>query len=168
MREEARQKFSRVTFYCYNLKCDMKILKFYALNFLVVTLIGVLCCTSYDYDKPNTPANLKGFERHFGLAAPESVTDLYYFADELGVDVTYRLGFKADQETIDKIISNLRLTQREPELVGPNLGHEFPWWDEKDIGNLIPYWKTNKKKDYYWLLWYNPATHRAYYVEFSL
>lgn len=146
----------------------MKILKFPTLNLLAVTLIGFFCCTNYDYDKPDTPANLKGFERHFGFAAPESVTDVYYFADELGADVTYRLGFKADQETIDKIVSDLRLTQGEPELVDPSLGHKFAWWDEKDIGNLTPYWKSNPKKDYYWLLWYNPTSQRAYYVEFSL
>jgi hypothetical protein len=146
----------------------MKLLKFQALNILVVTLIGAFCCTNYDHDKPNTSANQKGFERHFGFTVPDSVTDLYYFADELGVDVTYRLGFKADQETIDKIVSGLRLTQGEPELVGPSLGYEFPWWDEQDIGNLTPYWKSNQKKDYYWLLWYNPASQRAYYVEFSL
>jgi hypothetical protein len=146
----------------------MKILKFQTLNILVVALIGVICCTPYDYDKPDTPANQKGFERHFGFAVPETVSDLYYFADELGADVTYRLGFKADQKTIDKIVSDLHLIQDEPELVGPRLVYEFPWWDEEDIGNLTPYWKSNSKKDYYWLLWYNPATERAYYIEFSL
>jgi hypothetical protein len=92
---------------------------------------------------------------------------LYYFADEWLVDEMYQLGFTADQETIEKIISNLGLKQGE---LGTTVGlaYEFSWWDEEDVDNLTPYWKSNQDEDYYWYLWYNPESQRAYYIEYSL
>ena len=126
-----------------------------------------IACTGYDFDVPDTAANQAGFERHFGFAVPASVSDLYYFADELGADVKYQIGFKTDQQTIERIASELDLVQGEPELHF-GLAQEFAWWDKEAIKNLTPYWKSNQDNDYYWFLWFDPSSQRAYYIEFSL
>ena len=134
----------------------------------------VCCCTllsdlgiDYDWDKPDTPANQKGFERHFGFAVPESVSDLYYFYDGMGFDPTYQLGFTADQGTIDKIVSELALEQGDPGF-GIGIARDFTWWDDEDIESLTPYWRTNQDETYYRFLWYNPVSQKAYYLEYGL
>ena len=70
---------------------------------IVVTLISIACIcnifTDYDYDQPDTAANREGFAQHFGFPALASVSDLYFYADELGADVTFQFGFVTDQET---------------------------------------------------------------------
>ena len=92
---------------------------------------------------------------------------MYYYADELGADVKYQLGFKTDEATVVQIIDRLDLQQAEPEMwVG--LATEFSWWDELALDGLTPYRKTNQDEDYYWFLWYNPETQRVYYLEFSV
>ena len=145
----------------------MKIILFRFMSIAAIVL-SLIACTSYDHDKPDTLSNQKGFESHFGFAVPTSVSDLYYFADELGADVTYQLGFEANQETIDEIVSDLGLGQEELKTTWVGISYEFPWWDEEDIENLTPYWKSNQDKDYYWILWYDPTSQRVYYLEFSL
>lgn len=136
-----------------------------------VTLTSIACCsgifTDYDIDQPDTSANKEGFECHFGFPVPASVSDLYYFADELGADVKYQLGFITDQETIERIVSELDLTQGEPTFSCTGLIYEFAWWEKDAVNGLTPYWKSNQDNDYYWFLWFDPSSQRAYYIEFS-
>jgi hypothetical protein len=123
-----------------------------------VALTSIACCcgvfTDYDFDQPDTPANQEGFEQHFGFPAPASVSDLYYFADELGADVKYQLGFTTDQETVDRIVSELDLTQGKPTLDCTGLVREFDWWEKGVVEGLTP--------------WFDSSSQRAYYIEFSL
>ncbi len=122
----------------------------------------------YDWDKPDTFANQEGFERHFGFTVPESVSNLYYFADGMGFDPKYQLGFRADQDTIDKIVSELELEQGDPGFGVEYLTQDLPWWDSEHIESLTPYWNTNQDETYYWLLWYDPPSQRTYFLEFGL
>ena len=139
-----------------------------SVSIVAVCLCILTGCTDYDWDTPDTLPNQEGFERHFGFAVPESVSDLYYFADETGFDPAYQLGFRTDQDTIDRIVSELELGQGNPGFGVEHLTRDFPWWDDEDIESLTPYWKTNQDETYYWLLWYNPTSQRAYYLEFGL
>ncbi len=133
----------------------------------IILLLALVACTDYDYDRPDTPANRTGFERHFNFPPPDSISDLYYFADELGADVKYQLSFQTDRETVARIVVELDLVQEEPPLkVG--LARELDWWNAERIEELPPYWKSNEDGDYYWYLWYDPQTQRAYFIEFSL
>ncbi len=140
------------------------------LGVIVLLCAALLACgTEYDYDVPDTAANRDGFERHFGFAAPANVTDLYYFADELGADVKYQLGFEAGPETVADIVATLNLTQSDSTKAhGLNLAYDFPWWDGEDIQRATLYQKTNAEEDYWWELWYSEATGRVYYLEYSL
>ena len=134
---------------------------------LSVLLLVSLACTSYDYDQADTPANQAGFERHFGFSRPDSVNGIYYYADEMGADVVYQMGFEATPETIDRIVAELELVQREPGFQS-NLARDFDWWNEDTIEELTPYWKSTPDQDYYWMLWYDSDNQQAYYLEFSL
>ncbi len=92
-----------------------------------ILLVAVVfsSCTRYTHDKPDTRENRAGFEKHIGFEAPASVSNLYYYADELGADVTYQLGFYTDEKIIEKIISQLSLNQDPPDTeVG--VDREFP------------------------------------------
>ena len=58
-----------------------------ALSLLSVLSLGT--CTEYDLETAGTPANRKGFEDSFGFPADTNVSQIYYYADELGADVRY-------------------------------------------------------------------------------
>jgi hypothetical protein len=134
---------------------------------LIILLVVLAACTAYDHDTSDTAANLEGFECHFGFAAPPDVTDVYYFADEMGADVLYQLGFEAGPETVARIVSALGLAQTASEEIGLGLAYTFPWWDEQDIQQATLYWKSSEDQDYWWALWYSEATGRIYYLEYS-
>jgi hypothetical protein len=134
---------------------------------IAVILLITVACTDYDYDQPNTPANRAGFERHVGFEVPDTVSDLYYYADELGVDVTYQLGFAADRATVDRIVAELNLVQREATF-NATFAREFDWWDADAVEALTPYGWSNDDGDYYRILWYDPTAGRVYYLEYSL
>lgn len=142
------------------------------LRFCLLILFAALlvACTDYDHDTPDTAANLAGFERHFGFAAPADVTDVYYYADELGADVTYQLGFAAGPETVERIVAALELAQTDPtERHDFNIARDdLSWWDAADIRQATFYQKTNAEKGYWRLLWYSAATGRVYYLEYSV
>jgi len=136
---------------------------------LLVLLVALAACIHYDHDTPDTSANLAGFERHFGFEPPADVTDVYYYADELGVDVTYQLGFEAGPETVARIVAELDLTQADtPGGFGLGVARDFPWWDMEDIKQATLYQKTNTQRDYWRELWYSAATGRVCYLEYSL
>ena len=136
---------------------------------LLIFLAALVACTAYDHDTPDTGANLAGFERHFGFAPPDNVTDVYYYADEMGADVLYQLGFAAGPETVDRIVAALELEQADATARRDfNIARDdFPWWDEADIQQAAFYQKANDKQDYRWALWYSEATGRVYYLEYS-
>ena len=145
----------------------MNTIRFRAIVFIIL-LATLVACTDYDHDVPDTATNLKGFERHFGFEAPPDVTDVYYFADEMGADVLYQLGFEAGPETVARIVNGLDLKRSDSAGPNPNLGYEFPWWDAQDVQHATLYWKSNEGQDYWWALWYSAPTQRVYYLEYSL
>ena len=129
----------------------------------------LIACTAYDHDVPDTQANREGFARHFDVAPPSDVTNLYYFADELGADANYQLGFEATPETVDRIVEALDLNPSpEAQEQGLGLAYDMPWWDETEIAQATHYRKSTAEEDYFWALWYHEATGRVYYLEYSL
>ena len=126
-------------------------------------------CTNYDVETSDTPANRKGFESHFGFAPDNNVTNVYYYADELGADVKYQLSFQCPKATVDKIIAELSLKSVPPDqaqsLLDPR--DDLPWWKPDSIDNR-DLWIKEKKNEYYWQLWYSEKDGKAYYLEYSL
>jgi len=136
------------------------------LSLLIASTVLLAACTSYTHDQPDTKANIAGFERHFCFAPPPDVSELYYYVDELGADVKYQLGFKAELSTVEKIVSELALKQEQP-APSQAIATEFPWWQESELASLTPYWKKNQEGDYYWYLWYDVDSQRVWFLEFS-
>ena len=125
-------------------------------------------CTPYTHDKPDTAPNQQGFARHFGFSPPADVTELYYYADELGIDAKYQLGFKADRSTVDRIVSSLDLKKPDKGFVEERIGTEFPWWTRSDFKDLKPYWKRSSDGKAFKYLWYDESKKQAWYLEFDL
>ena len=134
---------------------------------LLAALVMLAACTSYTHDQPDTLPNIAGFESHFGFAPPPDVSELYYYADELGSDYTYQLGFRAEPATVEHIVAQLELEQEQPAL-SQFIAREFPWWQASDLKPLTPYWKKNQKGSHYWFLWYAADTKQVWFLEFSL
>lgn len=139
-------------------------------HWLILGLLVVVwgACTDYDHDVPDTSANRAGFERHVGFAPPSDVTDIYYFADELGADVLYQLSFVAAPETVERIVAALDLEASTPQVDGALLAYDFDWWDTDALEESDLYWKSNVEEDYWWMLWYHAETQRVYYLEYSV
>ena len=130
-----------------------------------VVLLG--CEPQYSHDRPDTEPNRAGFQKHFGFPAPDSVSNLYYFADALGADVKYQLGFSADGAVIQEIVDKHQLTEANDETHIPT-AREFDWWVSDEVKMLPVYWKKTADKEYYRYLWYSKETMQAYYLEYSL
>ena len=133
--------------------------------------VGLLfaACTHYDVDAADTQANRGGFERHFGFVPDASVTKVYYYADELGIDASYQLSFKCSRETIKRIIEKLSLESVPPgradSLLDPR--DDLPWWNPDSIDNR-ELWLKEEENAYYWQLWYSDRDQMAFYLEYSV
>ena len=134
---------------------------------VIVALLS--SCTHYDVETADTPANRKGFESHFGFAPNNSITDVYYYTDELGADVRFQLSFQCPKATADKIIAKLSLKSVPPDkaesLLDPR--DDLPWWKPDSIDNR-DLWIKEKENEYYWQLWYSEKDGKAFYLEYSL
>ena len=133
--------------------------------------VGLLlgACTHYDVETADTPANRGGFEQHFGFVPDTSVTNVYYYADELGIDASYQLSFKCSRETVNRIIDKLSLESVPPEradsLLDPR--DDLPWWNPDSIDNR-ELWLKEEENAYYWQLWYSDRDQTAFYLEYSV
>ena len=136
-------------------------------SFLFAVLLS--SCTNYDVETADTPTNRKGFENHFGFAPDSTVTNVYYYADELGADVRYQLSFQCPKTTVDKIITELSLKSVLPNqaesLLDPR--DDLPWWKPDSIDNRN-LWIKEREDEYYWQLWYSEKDGKAFYLEHSL
>ncbi len=133
----------------------------------VIVAVCMVGCTSYDVDTPDTPANRKGFEQHLKIKPTETVSQIYYYADEMGADVSYQLSFKCDKKTIDQIVTKLSLIQATADHTRVNPRDDLKWWkpDSTKGRNL---WVKEKKNEYYWRLWYSEQDNIALYYECSV
>ena len=129
-------------------------------------MIIISGCTDYDYDIPDTPANLDGYRRHLKVEITSDVDSVYYYADELGADVTYMLNFKCSEQTLQNIIDQLNLNSTAQEYFGITPRDDLFWWDHQSIMKLSCW--SRRTDDYYQYLWYDQTTGHVYYLEYSL
>lgn len=124
-------------------------------------------CTDYDYDTPDTAANRSGFERHFGFPPSGDVENIYYYADELGADALYQLGFTAEPGTVEAIKSRLELTSSEVPFDAWGLVREFDWFRKSDIRDIPGFASPDDSPGTVKRLWYDAPVQRVYYLEYS-
>ncbi len=130
-----------------------------------MVLVG--CEPQYNHDQPDTAANRQGFEKHLGVPASDAVSNVYYYADALGADSTYQLGFTATPDIIKQIVTELNLVATDPNTDGL-IGRDFDWWIAEEIVRLPMYCRKTEGKEHYRCLWYAEKTKQAYYLEYSL
>jgi hypothetical protein len=122
----------------------------------------------FDAYEPDTKYNKKRFAEFFGFFPTEDVTNLYCHADEIGIDHDYQFAFNCDTTTINKIVSNLKLTKKDqPDNFSSGLWHNYQWWDSTSVETLIPYYRKGEHETY-WYLWYEETKRKAYYFEFDM
>jgi hypothetical protein len=135
----------------------------------VVVIIAILLiygCTAYDIGTPDSEANRKGFEQHLKLKPTEAVSQVYFYADELGADVRYQLSFKCNKEIINQIVTNLSLKQEPANNSGLDPRDDLRWW-KPDSTSGRTFWKREEENDYFWELWYSEKDNIAFYHEYS-
>jgi hypothetical protein len=140
---------------------------FPAFSFLI--FLSLASCTEYNLEIADSPANCNGFEDSFGFPADANVTQVYYYADELGADVRYQLSFKCPRFVVDKIISELSLKpvpqDTADSLLDPR--DDLPWWQPDSIDGR-DLWIKEEKNQYYRQLWYSEKDGMAFYLEYSV
>ncbi|HNW91838.1 MAG TPA: hypothetical protein PKM88_02895 [bacterium] len=122
---------------------------------------------SYDISTPDAIGNRKGFEHHFTFAPDTSVSNVYYYADELGADCQYQLSFKCDTATIERIINTIGLVEVTNHDTGLPPRADFTWWTPNSTkGRTL--WVKETMDEYYWELWYSETDGTAFYHEYSI
>lgn len=134
----------------------------------ISSLLTLNSCTRYDIDIADSPNNQSGFEYHLGQAPTAEISGIYYYANELGADVSYQLRFEATEATVQPLIQSLGLSNEFPAIEQAIARTDFSWWNADQIEALRPYWKTNGSEDYYWILWFDETAEEAFFLEFSL
>ena len=123
----------------------------------------------YDPYHPDTKFNKKRFSEFFLFAPTPDVKNIYCYADEMGIDHNYQFSFNCDTATISRIVSNLKLTNKD--VIDNNNGkgfwHNFPWWDSAKVETLKPFYKKGEHETY-WYLWYDKPKEKAYYFSFDM
>lgn len=143
---------------------------------LISGMAAIACATACTVPRlpswPAPPTPQQRFDQHvaaqLGAAVPTTVSQVYYFADGLGADSTYQLGFTTDAATLATLVIQLGLAPGQPDFGVEGIARDLPWWNREHLAQATPYWKTTTAADYYWLLWYHPPSQRAYWLEFGL
>ena len=125
-------------------------------------------CTDYDVHTADTPANRKGFAKHLGFEPGSAVSEVYYYADELGADVRYQLSFKCPKEVAEKIIGGLSLQPRPDDYSGLDPRDDLKWWKPNSIEGLSMWIKRTQGGQYHREFWYCDEDGLAFYHEYSI
>lgn len=93
----------------------------------ISSLLTLNSCTRYDIDIADSPNNQSGFKYHLGQAPTAEISGIYYYANELGADVSYQLRFEATEATVQPLIQSLGLSNMSsPPLSKPLLAQTSP------------------------------------------
>jgi hypothetical protein len=132
-----------------------------------ITAMLMCGCTAYDVDTPDTKSNRAGFERHLKTKPSAAISQVYYYADEMGADVRFQLSFKCDRKTIEQIVTTLSLAQAPPDYKGLAPRDDLKWW-KPDSTKDRTLWIKEKKHEYSRELWYSERDSKAFYHEYSI
>ena len=140
---------------------------FFAAPYICIAVFLVLVIAGGEPSSPKIPdtkENIKGFEKHFRFPPSSDVTEIYYFADTIGIDYKFQLGFKADRSTVEKIATRIKL--QPTEKCHPSIAQDFFWWKNEELENIELCWKREINTLYQYL-WYDEKTRRAWFLDFD-
>ena len=124
-------------------------------------------CSRYDPTKPDTPANKKGFKAILRVDPNQNVKDIYFFADEHGIDPVYCIAFQTSSEVVQKIIANFNLQEREnASWKEPfnRLPTEFAWWNAEERSKSKYYFSRKESPENEYRLWFDPMTGKCQFL----
>lgn len=121
----------------------------------------------FDAHQADTKYNKKRFEEYLEVNVTNDVNTIYAYGDFLGADYKILMAFTCDSSTIHKIVLRKDLKLSPNGLDGLLFSGDFPWWDKKVIETIRPYVKIEKSGDRLYL-WYDKATRKACFQQFSL
>ena len=110
--------FLRITMVCYIFKGVLGMAR-YIIYFFILSFL-FLGCSRYDAKTPDTQANRKGFAHIIGFSPTSDVTEIYFYADEMGFEPLYCLAFQSSPKNVKKSSKNLTL-KKTIILIGKNL-----------------------------------------------
>ena len=118
---------------------------------------------------PDTGYARSGFREHIGYSALSSVSELYYKADDLGIDSRYQLRFKtSDAELVDRIVERSQLSESvdKGSTSSYHAGPGPEWWEAESEKrkNARSYSRGAGTNNRYWHLWYDESTGLVWYL----
>ena len=139
-----------------------------SLCLISLLLLQTGCFSDYDHDVPDTEANLEGFRRHFRFEPDQGVDGVFYYADELGADPLYQIGFNGDREVVSRIIDSLGLQPGDRTGISQVQGREFHWFRNSELSGMEIYSSVSSGGDLFRYLWYDPTSMRVRYLEYGM
>lgn len=136
------------------------IIYFFILSFLF------LGCSRYDAKTPDTQANRKGFAHIIGFSPTSDVTEIYFYADEMGFEPLYCLAFQSSPKNVKKIIEKFNLKKNnntnweEPFAVPKDLF----WWNAEERKKSEFYSSQVEQTETAYYFWYNPQNSKCQFM----
>lgn len=141
-------------------------------KFLIAILVFCLfyyVVYSTDSDKPDTFANKQFFEDLLDMDLPESLTELYCYSNNVGLDGSSQMKFHCDSITVDMIAKSKGLVKSDAIDNAPyGIWTYLPSWNIERIKTIVPYVKKDENRRLYWYLWYDSVNQTAYYIYFDM
>lgn len=134
------------------------------LFFIILLLPGG--CSRYNAKKADTQENRKGFARVTGIDPGSDVTEIYFYADELGWDPLYCFSFQCSRKTAQKIIEHLKLKKNE----NADWQEPFPvpddlfWWNSEERKNSVFYCRRMEQPEKTYYFWFHPRSTKCQFM----
>ncbi len=102
------------------------------------------------------------------MPVTNDINTIYAYGDFSGADYKILIAFRCEFATICKIVlqKDLKLSGHRRDT-GLLFSDQFHWWDKNVIETVQPHTKIEKSGDRLYL-WYDKATGRGYFQQFSL
>jgi hypothetical protein len=122
----------------------------------------------FDAYTPDTKFNKERFAEFIQVPLTPDVTNIYCFADNIGIDADYQFSFQCDTNTVKRIIAKHQL---KPDAgnndFAAGLQSDFKWWDKKKIASL-PLYSWQGEHEYHKYFWYDKTAQQAYFFDFDM
>ncbi len=137
---------------------------------LLVSFLTIVGCSRYEPEKPDAPANRKGFKAITRIEPGMDVKNVYFYADEFsGINPLYCMAFQASRKTVERIVEELNMTEsnsvvtKEP-LV--NIPAKLKWWNAESRRKSKFYFVREEASKSEYFFWHDPVTGECQFMMF--
>lgn len=122
---------------------------------------------AFDAYQPDTEHNKSRFSAYLKVPVTNDVKNIYAYGDFFGADYKVLIAFSCNANTIKNIVEAKKLHLEKELQEGLIFSEGFTWWDETITQRVYPY-KAGEEYAWWNYLWYDAATGKAYYLEYSM